>query len=278
MFRKPQTVLINLLIVALQGVLVLLFVLWKVPQVLFQGNWRLPRLRLRLAALPRWSQPIVAGLSIALLGLAVTSLLQLPKAEAPLPRYRIGDLQIPTESVHYVGNDTLFREALVHMGERLQMEPAWILAVMYHESRLNPAAVNFRGSGATGLIQFMVPALKDLNRRLGTRYYLSDLRAMSAIAQLPLVEAYFAMIQERYGPINSLTDAYLAVLYPKAIGQAPGHVLFARPSRRYLQNSGLDQNRDGKVSVGDITQRLYRMFPDLAEAEQGRLTLALPGE
>lgn len=188
------------------------------------------------------------------------------------PAYFAADLVIPPESHRYIGNDSLFRAELVNMGHRLEVNPSWILAVMYHESRLNPAAINHRGSGATGLIQLMPPALKDLNKRLGTRYYLSDVKSMSAIRQLHLVEAYYLMIKERYGSIDNFTDAYLAVLYPRAVGKPQSHVLFARPSLHYRQNSGLDMNKDGKVTVGDISVRLYGMFPDLGKID---LDLAL---
>ncbi len=202
-----------------------------------------------------------AAVAILLLPLALVPVNQ----SAPGPIYFASNLLIPEESMAYVGNDSLFRETLVGMGHRLNIDPSWILAVMFHESRLNPAALNHRGSGATGLIQFMGPALKDINQRLGTRYYLSDLRRMDAVSQLRLVEAYYEMVQERYGPIRNFTDAYLAVLFPRSVGKSPGHVLFSRPSRRYLQNSGLDMDKDGRVTVGDISTRLFRMFPDLSD-------------
>lgn len=181
------------------------------------------------------------------------------------------ELRIPAESMKYIPDDSLFKATLVDMGRRLHMNPSWILAVMFHESRLNPAARNFRGSGATGLIQFMGPALKDLNKRLQTGYYLSDIRRMDALAQLTLVEAYYEMVQERYGQINNFPDAYLAVLFPKAIGKSPEYILFSKPGRRYAQNAGLDLNQDGHITVSDISGRLFAMFPDLAETSQSSL-------
>ncbi len=217
------------------------------PQML--GKWRIAVL--------------VAG--VLLLGFSWKLLLEVEPQEAP--RYFAADLRIPPESLRFIGSDSLFRAELVDMGHRLNLNPSWILAVMYHESKLNPRAINYRGSGATGLIQFMGPALQDLNRRLGTRYYLSHVREMSALGQLVLVEAYFAMVQERYGPIGTFTDAYLAVLFPKAIGKEADHVLFSSPSLRYRQNIGLDMDRDGRVRVGDISQRLHAMFPDVPQRQ-----------
>lgn len=228
----------------------------RLRYVRFRGGIRFRSVRMRPA--------------FAVAGLAVCGLLiwmWWPAGETVVgPRYFAADLQIPPESRAYIGNDSLFREELVAMGTRLNIHPSWVLAVMYHESRLNPRAVNLRGSGATGLIQFMGPALKDINARLGSRYYLADVRAMSAVEQLPLVEEYFQMVKERYGPISTFTDTYLAVLFPKAIGEPHGHVLFSRPGLRYRQNSGLDHDRDGHVTVGDIDRRLRRMFPDVEAA------------
>lgn len=232
----------------------------------FLRNPKLPSWKFRLPAI-EWKVAAGAGAGVAvlLIGFLWRNADQTPPPEKT---WFASELRIPSESMKYIPDDSLFKATLVDMGHRLEMNPSWILAVMFHESRLNPAAKNFRGSGATGLIQFMGPALKDLNKRLRTGYYLSDVRKMDAISQLTLVEEYYEMVQERYGKISNFPDAYLAVLFPKAIGKSPEHVLFSKPGRRYAQNSGLDLNKDGHITVGDISSRLYTMFPDLAETRQ----------
>lgn len=259
----------NILLFLLEVAVVLFFAVFQLLRVVI--GWvknprsiSLPRpRRLGLTGRKVW---LVAGGILVLVSAAGLLYWYTPASKVPAPRYFASELLIPAESAKYISNDSLFRANLVEMGERLDIHPSWILAVMFHESRLNPAARNFRGSGATGLIQFMGPALKDINKRLGTKYYLSHIKAMDAVTQLHLVEEYYEMVQERYGAIGNFTDAYLAVLYPKAIGQSPDHVLFSRPSRSYVQNAGLDINRDGRITVADISGRLYRMFPDLASA------------
>jgi hypothetical protein len=40
----------------------------------------------------------------------------------------------------------------------------------------------------------------------------------------------------------------MAILWPRAIGKPNDYVLFASPTKQYKQNSGLDQDRDGKVT------------------------------
>ena len=43
----------------------------------------------------------------------------------------------------------------------------------------------------------------------------------------------------------------MAVLFPSAIGRSNDHVLFSQGSKAYAQNSGLDANRDGKITKAE---------------------------
>lgn len=72
-------------------------------------------------------------------------------------------------------------------------------------------------SGASGLIQFM-PATA---RELGTT--VEAIRQLSAVEQLPLVRKYFELPRiKQHGELRSRLDLYMAVFYPRAIGQGPG--------------------------------------------------------
>lgn len=177
-------------------------------------------------------------------------------------------LYLLDEAAPHVGDVVVFEEKVRYVAASLEIPPEWLMAVMYTESRFHPGIVNRRGSGAVGLIQFMASTLKDLNRRMGTRYYMRDVKRMTAIQQMELVQAYLEMVQERYGPFRSMTDLYLGVLYPKALArprELPCYVLFEHPTKAYRRNSGLDENRDKKISVCDLDQRFLRMFPGAAE-------------
>ncbi|MCI4671475.1 MAG: transglycosylase SLT domain-containing protein [Bacteroidia bacterium] len=175
---------------------------------------------------------------------------------------------IKTESLYlidkasqYIADVSVFETKVRQVARNLDIPPEWLMAVMYTESRFDPSVQNFKGSGATGLIQFMVPTVRELNNRMGTQYYMSDIRRMEADDQMVLVQEYLETIKERYGEFNSLTDLYLGILYPRAIGQDYCYTLFAYPSKKYKQNSGLDENKDHAVTVSDIDSRLKRMFP-----------------
>ncbi|MEZ4775057.1 MAG: transglycosylase SLT domain-containing protein [Bacteroidia bacterium] len=161
----------------------------------------------------------------------------------------------------YVADMDKFEEKVKEVARSLDVPPEWLMAVMYSESKLNPSVINRRGSGATGLIQFMVPTVRELNDRLGTNYYMSDVRKMEAHQQMELVREYLQTVRERYGEYESLTDLYLAILYPKALEFGPTYVLYAKPTKMYNQNVGLDENKDGSVTVTDISDRMRRLFP-----------------
>jgi hypothetical protein len=170
-------------------------------------------------------------------------------------------LYLMEKANYHITDVNAFEFKVRHISQSLDIPPEWLMSVMYLESKFDPSIQNLRGSGATGLIQFMVPTVQELNARLGTKYYMSDIRRMPAHVQLDLVKEYLQTVRERYGEFDSLRDLYLAILYPRAVGQDLCYGLFAQPSKQYKMNIGLDDNRDGVVTVRDIDQRMKRMFP-----------------
>jgi membrane-bound lytic murein transglycosylase MltF len=137
-----------------------------------------------------------------------------------------------------------FVQRVVEMGGRLNLQPLHLLAIMSFESGFEPTAVN-ASSGATGLIQF----LPSTATGLGTTT--DKLKAMSADEQLEFVEKYFSQFKQQFATHNTLEDAYMAVLFPNAIGKGPDHVLFAEGSKAYKGNKDLDVDRDGRVTVAE---------------------------
>lgn len=118
-----------------------------------------------------------------------------------------------------------------------------LMACMAWESgeTFSASVKNMAGSGATGLIQFMPATAKDL----GTTT--ARLAQMSAEDQLNFVYKYFVKIVKARGPVVSLEDVYMAILLPSAVGKPNSHPLFTG-GIAYRQNSGLDINKDGKVT------------------------------
>ena len=59
------------------------------------------------------------------------------------------------------------------------------------------------------------------------------------------------------GPLSGLEDLYMAILYPKAIGQGSDYVLFRTGSKAYLQNAGLDSDQDGLITKAEAVLPVY---------------------
>lgn len=143
-----------------------------------------------------------------------------------------------------------FRKKIVEICDELGLRPLYLMAVMSFETggTFDPRTRN-RLSGATGLIQFM----EMIARKLKTTT--AALAEMSAEQQLDFVREYFLPYKNR---LRTLEDTYMAVLWPAAIGKGPNAVIFRRGTRAYLQNSGLDLNRDGLVTVAEAAEKVRR--------------------
>jgi hypothetical protein len=135
----------------------------------------------------------------------------------------------------------------------LGIDPSWLMACMAFESgeSFRPDVRNAAGSGAVGLIQFMPATAAALGTTIGA------LCAMTAEAQLDVVMAFF---RPHAGRLRNLGDVYMAILWPDGIGRTDEEVLFDRTDphhpARYVQNAGLDLNRDGRISRGEACARV----------------------
>jgi peptidoglycan hydrolase-like protein with peptidoglycan-binding domain len=136
--------------------------------------------------------------------------------------------------------DAEFKRKVRAISAGIGCDPNYLMACMAFESgeSFSPSMKNMAGSGATGLIQFMPSTAKGL----GTTT--EALARMTAVQQLDYVERYF----KSYPNVRTIEDVYMAILWPRAIGKPNDYVLFASPTKQYKQNSGLDQDRDGKIT------------------------------
>lgn len=128
----------------------------------------------------------------------------------------------------------------------------WLMTCMAFETgeTFSPSVRN-PASSATGLIQFM----RATARQLGTST--TALAGMTAVQQLAYVEAYLRPYARR---IRSLEDLYLAILWPKGIGQALNWVLWVSGTQAYVVNRGLDRNRDGRVTKHEATAKVRALL------------------
>lgn len=150
-----------------------------------------------------------------------------------------------------------FRDKVRAIAGRLGVPADDLMACMAWETgrTFNPAVRNMAGSGATGLIQFM----PSTARALGTTT--DALAAMSAERQLDYVEAYF---QPYRGRLRDLGDLYMAILWPRGIGQPDSYVLWDKASRptTYRQNAGIDIDRDGRITRGEALTKIRGLLAE----------------
>ena len=150
---------------------------------------------------------------------------------------------------------TAFGEKVVEISEHLGIEPDWLMTCIAFESAgtFRADVKNMAGSGATGLIQFMPSTAKSMGTSV------EELAAMTELEQLDYVYAYFMPYEGRLG---SLADVYMAILWPRAIGESEDYVLWDRSYRptTYRQNSGLDTNQNGKVTKAEASTRLEELL------------------
>ena len=178
-----------------------------------------------------------------------------PAVEQPVIGQPAESLYLIDKAGVFVSETDIFEKKVRDIATMLDIAPEWLMAVMYAESKFDPGVLNYKGSGAVGLIQFMPMTALDLDVSI------ERLKRMNASQQLEYVYLYLEKVRSRYGSFQTLTDLYLAILYPKAIGQDYCYTLYAKPSKAYKQNSGLDENKDGRVTISDVDRRLKRLFP-----------------
>jgi hypothetical protein len=164
-------------------------------------------------------------------------------------------LYLIDKASRHVADAMSFEQKVREVATELEVAPEWLMAVMYSESKFDAAVMNHRGSGAVGLIQWMPATAKELGVSI------SELKALNHVEQLDYVYKYLDSVRKRYRNYDSLTDLYLAILYPRALQGDYCYTLYATPSKKYKQNVGLDENKDGRVTVSDIDKRMQRIFP-----------------
>jgi len=129
--------------------------------------------------------------------------------------------------------------------------PNWLMSCMAFESgeTFSPSVRNAAGSGAVGLIQFMPATAKELGTSTD---HLAD---MTAEQQLEYVARYFGPYK---GKLSRLSDVYMAILWPAAIGKPDDAALWDAATRptTYRQNSGLDANKDLTITKGEAASKV----------------------
>jgi hypothetical protein len=145
--------------------------------------------------------------------------------------------------------DAPFKRKVIEISAELGIDPNYLMAAMAFESmRTFSASIQSPHTKATGLIQFMPSTAKALGTSIDA------LKRMTPLAQLDYVRIYFEPYR---GKLRDLSDLYMAILWPKAVGKPLSYVLFAKGSTAYRQNH-LDANNDGAVTKIEAASRVQQ--------------------
>lgn len=147
-----------------------------------------------------------------------------------------------------------FRARIIWTAEQIKIDPNWLMASMAFETgRTFSAKVKNPGSSATGLIQFMEGTAKALGTTTAA------LAGLSAEDQIRWVYEYFKPLA---GKLKSLEDTYMAILFPRAIGQPLSYKMFVSGDANYFANRGLDTDRDGAVTKAEAAAKVLAMLAE----------------
>jgi hypothetical protein len=148
-----------------------------------------------------------------------------------------------------------FANKVVSVSKALDIDPNWLMAIMYFESArtFSPSIQN--PSGATGLIQFMP------STAIGLGTTTTALKNMSAVEQLDYVYKYYLPYKSK---LNNYIDLYLVTFFPAALGKPDNFVIQSSKLSAGLigrQNPSLDVNKDGVIQVWEIKKKMLNNLP-----------------
>lgn len=153
-----------------------------------------------------------------------------------------------------------FLRKVTYLCGLMKVPEDWLILVMHSESDLKTTAVN-SASGATGLIQFMPETARDLGTTVEALY------RMTHDQQMDYVIKYFSWphLRKYWGKMKSVSDLYLLVFYPYAIGKPNNYVFGSEVNNRrvqvvYKQNSAMYVSRDGVLTRADFLEWFYQRY------------------
>lgn len=117
-----------------------------------------------------------------------------------------------------ISTNSLFQKKLEEVAKNLGFQKEWLVKIIEKESKMNPKAKN--SIGCVGLIQFCPDTPRGTFKTIGDKKYdLEEVRNMSAVQQLDLVQEFF---KPHASKIKNYEDLYFITFYPYALGK-PEH-------------------------------------------------------
>lgn len=146
-------------------------------------------------------------------------------------------------------NKEAFLAKVSQYSQDLEINPNWLMTVMYSESGLNHRIVNSIGCG--GLIQFCPPTPSSFGTSV------QALISMTNVEQLDYVYKYFKYYKNTGIKFRGAFELYLTTFYPFAVGKPESFILGSEQSDSWARQVGasnkpFDLNGDGVISVGEF--------------------------
>jgi hypothetical protein len=150
-----------------------------------------------------------------------------------------------------------FRQRIRLTGRDFGFDPNWLMACMAFETgRTFSPSIRNPKSTATGLIQFMAATAAEYGVTT------DQLAAMTAESQIDYVWKYFRDRIRQHGPIRRLTDCYMAILNPAAMGKPDDWPMWVAGSSQYAANAGLDANKDHTITKAEAGARVAAVLAE----------------
>lgn len=140
-----------------------------------------------------------------------------------------------------------FINAVKDVASQCNIEPDWLMALMYHESGFDPYITSQFSPFCFGLFQFH-PSYHNV----------AALKLMT-----PAQQVYYW--RDKYGlpfrlKFKSFYDVCCANFYPAAMGKPDSYVF---PVEVYLANKIFDTNLDGQITMAEYKAYLRKRYPSL---------------
>jgi ElaB/YqjD/DUF883 family membrane-anchored ribosome-binding protein len=147
-----------------------------------------------------------------------------------------------------------FAQKVIAIATYLNIDPNWLMQVMYAESKLNNKAQNIQKGRliAAGLLQWTKASGTDPK---------SVLR-LTHLQQLDKVQQYFAPYR---GKMHSYFDVYMVTFFPMGMGKPDEYVFATKNLSAALiakQNPIINKNKDGKITMYEFKQYVWNSTPE----------------
>ncbi|HSP78550.1 MAG TPA: hypothetical protein VLQ93_08485, partial [Myxococcaceae bacterium] len=153
-----------------------------------------------------------------------------------------------------------FRKKVLAICDHLKVNPDHLMACMAFETgrTFSASKQNAAGKRAYGLIQFTDAGAKELGKTV------DELRVMSEIEQLDYVQEYMDRCIKSRGPLETLSDVYMAILCPAAVGKPETYWCYslAHSPDAYKANARLDKGKKGYITKADATVKVEEQYRD----------------